>query len=128
MYVKISHVRTFGPTAASGASLNQCFRDNLRPRCQCSDDKQYPTRCNYIQVLIQLRFLCIRYGYEMRINTKSSLYYIIEPGSSVGKATSYGLAGSGIETRCGRDFPHLSKPLLGPTQPPVQWVPGLSRG
>ena len=28
----------------------------------------------------------------------------------------------------GRDFPHLSRPALGLTQPPVQWVPGLSRG
>ena len=50
-----------------------------------------------------------------------------EPGSVVGIATSYGLDGSGIESRCGRDFPHLSSPALGLTQPPVQWVPGLSR-
>ena len=28
----------------------------------------------------------------------------------------------------GRDFTYLSKPALEPTQPPVQWVPGLSRG
>jgi hypothetical protein len=49
------------------------------------------------------------------------------PGSSVGIAISYGLDGPGIESRWGRDFPHLSRPVLGPTQPPVQWVPGLFR-
>jgi len=31
-----------------------------------------------------------------------------------------------MESRWGRDFPHLSRPALGRTQPPVQWVPGLS--
>jgi hypothetical protein len=48
--------------------------------------------------------------------------------SSVGIATRCGLEGPGIEFRWRRDFPHLSRPALGPTQSPVQWVPGLSQG
>jgi hypothetical protein len=50
------------------------------------------------------------------------------PGSSVSIATGYGLEGPGIEYWWGRDFPQLSRPALGPTQIPVQWVPNLSRG
>jgi len=48
--------------------------------------------------------------------------------SSVGIATSYGLDGPGIKYRWGRDIPHPSSPALGPTQRPIQRVPGLSRG
>ena len=54
--------------------------------------------------------------------------YAYRPGSSVGIVTGYGLEVSGIESRWGRDFPHLSRPALVLTQPHVQWVPGLSRG
>jgi hypothetical protein len=41
---------------------------------------------------------------------------------SVGIATRYGLDGPRIESRWGQDFPHLSRPALGLTQPPVQRV------
>jgi len=46
----------------------------------------------------------------------------IVPGDSVG---SYGLEGPEIESRCRRNFLHPSRPALGSTQSPIQWVLGL---
>jgi hypothetical protein len=57
-----------------------------------------------------------------------SITYSVSRDSSVGIATDYGLDGQGIESRWGRDLSQTSLPALRPTQPPVQWVPGLSRG
>jgi hypothetical protein len=45
--------------------------------------------------------------------------------SSVGIATRYGLDGPRFESRWRRDFPHRSRPALGPAQPPINWVPGF---
>jgi hypothetical protein len=51
-----------------------------------------------------------------------TLEVVCGPGSSVDIATDYGLDGPGIKSRWGEIF-RPSKPVLGPIQPPVQWVP-----
>jgi hypothetical protein len=48
--------------------------------------------------------------------------------SAVGIGIGYGLNGLGFEFRQGQEifvFSKTSRPSLGPTQPPIQWVPGF---
>jgi hypothetical protein len=45
--------------------------------------------------------------------------------SSVSIATGYGMKGRGSINRRGRDYSllHSVLPAVGPTQPPIQWLP-----
>jgi hypothetical protein len=59
-------------------------------------------------------------------NTNTSL--IVGWDSSLGIANCYGLDRPGIKSHRCEIFPHPSTLALGPTQPSVQWVLGLSQG
>ena len=62
--------------------------------------------------------LCVRIG-TLHVSFLISHVRIRGPGSVVAIATGYGLDGPGIVSQWERDFPHLSRPDLETTQPPV---------
>jgi len=83
-----------------------------------------------------LIFFChiVHYVVHVTVTANSDLYGIsfgyqtsLGPGSSVGIAADYGLDGPRSNSG-GNEIFRPSRPNLGPSQPPVQWVPGLYRG
>ena len=69
--------------------------------------------------------LCYMQCYFARKICSVLLHY--GPVISVVIATDYGLDGPGSNLGGDEIFCPF-RPALGPTQPPVKWVPGLSRG
>jgi len=64
---------------------------------------------------------------KSQFNIKIYKNIICGPDSLVGITADYGLDGPGSNPG-GDEIFRPFRPALGPTQPPVQWVPGLSRG
>ena len=86
--------------------------------------------CYLVTVSFKLRVVTTQRvsNVGIQITNTCTLHAVCGPGSVAVIATCYGLDGPGSNPSGGRDFSHLSRPDPGPTQPPVQWVPGLSRG
>jgi hypothetical protein len=54
--------------------------------------------------------------------------HFVDRDNVIGQGTRFEFDGPGIEFWWGRDFPHLSRMAVRPTQPPVQWGPVLFAG
>ena len=66
-------------------------------------------------------------GRRLCIQLRYGTFYMRGTGSSVGIVTDYGLDGPGSNPG-GDEIFRPSRPAVRPTQHPVQWEPGLSRG
>ena len=59
---------------------------------------------------------CVNVLFTLKVEVNTLLAYLVTGKNrdiSVGIATRYGLDGTGIESRWGRDFPHPSRPTMG---------------
>jgi len=80
--------------------------------------------CKNLVVLLET--VCFLSGRKCEMLKRSTVFLCVS-GSSVGRATYCGLDGPGSDPGGDVIF-RPSRPALWPTQPPVQWVTGLSRG
>jgi hypothetical protein len=93
----------------------------LLPALNCALFIDFHSPCSSLRPVTTLSQVCrcvrLRVGIHVTKLLWSNCEMLRGLDSSVSTATCYGLDGPGIESLWRRDFPHPSRPALGPTQP-----------
>ena len=77
--------------------------------------------------MTKLLFNSSKIPFNIRLVLLKNYLFTCGPGSSDGITTDCGLDGP-VSNPGGNGICRPSRPALGLNQPPVKWVPGLSRG
>ena len=126
----------YGPGVDSASNRNKYQKYFLEAKGgRCVRLKTLPPSCAVVMKSANLNFLEPS-GPLQACNGTAFTYSLFNDflsnsvgrDSSVGIAARYGLDAPGTESGWKRDFLSPSKPVLGPTYPPVQWTMGLLPG